>query len=55
MATQTRLLTTFQLDQASREAGRRGLERARAALAEATARAAAERRSEVGDRHATAA
>jgi hypothetical protein len=56
MATQTRLLPEkFQLDTRSREAGRRGLVKARAALAEATARARAERRSELGDDHATAA
>ena len=37
MATQTRLhLNSFHLDAKSREAGRRGLEKARAALAEAT-------------------
>lgn len=45
MATQTRLPTSFHLDQASREAGRRGLAKARAALAEANARIAAERRA----------
>ena len=56
MATQTRLhLNSFHLDARSREAGRRGLVKARAALAEATAKAAAERREELGDDHATAA
>ena len=56
MATQTRLLpTSFHLDSRSREAGRRGLAKARAALAEATAKAAAERAAELGDDHATAA
>lgn len=56
MATQHRLhLTTFHLDAKSREAGRRGLEKARAALAEAAAKNAAERRSELGDDHAHAA
>lgn len=60
MATQTRLLPiTFHLDARSREAGRRGLVKARAALAEATAKAAAdrahERAAELGDHHTTAA
>ena len=63
MATQTRLLpTTFHLDARSREAGRRGLVKARAALAEAAAKAAAARSDErtdhfghFGDDHATAA
>ncbi len=62
MAPQTRLIpTSFQLDARSREAGRRGVAKARAALAEAAAKAAADRR-ETGDRgrpvhddHATAA
>jgi len=47
MATQTRLPTmdrrTFHLDPRSREAGRKGVAKARAALAEALARRAAER------------
>lgn len=44
MAAQPRLLTpTFQLDRRSREAGRRGVAKARAALAEALASAASER------------
>lgn len=52
MATQPRLIPhTFHLDAASREAGKRGLAKARAALAEAHARHAADRR----DEHATAA
>lgn len=57
MATQTRLPipTTFNLDPASRDAGRRGLAKARAALAEASTRAAAQRRAELGDDHAAAA
>lgn len=63
MATQAQLTTTtarrFHLDAASREAGRRGLQRARTALAEANARAAADRlrSGEAGhdSRHATAA
>ena len=56
MATQTRLnLSTFHLDAKSRDAGRRGLVKARAALAEAAAKAAAERRDPLGDDHATAA
>lgn len=56
MATQTRLhLNSFHLDTRSREAGRRGLAKARAALAEANARNAAERHDDVGDGHATAA
>lgn len=60
MATQTRLLpNTFHLDARSREAGRRGLVKARAALAEAAAKAAADRAdeqaAELGDDHTTAA
>ena len=56
MATQTRLhLNSFHLDAKSREAGRRGLEKARAALAEATAKNAAKRREDLGDDHAHAA
>lgn len=56
MATQTRLLPqTFHLDNRSREAGRRGLAKARAALAETSARVAEQRRAELGDDHATAA
>ena len=44
MATQTRLLSpTFHLDRTSREAGRRGVAKAREALAEAVARTAAAR------------
>ncbi|WP_436795335.1 hypothetical protein [Actinospongicola halichondriae] len=50
MATQPRLIPTkFHLDNASREAGKRGLAKARAALAEAHARAATD------TDHATAA
>lgn len=59
MATQTSLLTptphAFHLDARSREAGRRGLLRARAALAEASAKAAADRKADVDHHHATAA
>lgn len=56
MATQTRLIPqSFHLDARSREAGRRGLVKARAALAEAKANAAAARNAELGDEHATAA
>ncbi len=60
MATQTRLLpTTFHLDARSRDAGRRGLVKARAALAEVAAKTAAERAAKaaagLGDDHATAA
>ncbi len=59
MAPQTRLIpTSFHLDARSREAGRRGLAKARAALAEATAKAAADRmaqQGELGRDHATAA
>lgn len=60
MATQTRLLpTTFHLDARSRDAGRRGLVKARAALAESAAKAAAERAAKakagLGADHATAA
>lgn len=52
MATQPRLIPhQFHLDRASREAGKRGLAKARAALAEAHSRHAAERH----DDHATAA
>ncbi|MDZ7675869.1 MAG: hypothetical protein U5K30_12480 [Acidimicrobiales bacterium] len=53
MAEQPRLLPhSFHLDTRSRDAGRRGLAKARAALAEAHRRNAA---GEVDDRHATAA
>lgn len=61
MATQTRLLSpgpqrsAFHLDPRSREAGRKGVARARAALADSVARAQAERRSQAGDGHAHAA
>lgn len=59
MATQTSLLTApahrFHLDARSREAGRRGLVKARAALAEATTKAAADRKAPVDHHHATAA
>ncbi len=52
MATQPRLIPTkFHLDNASREAGKRGLAKARAALADAQVKAASERL----DGHATAA
>ncbi len=52
MATQPRLIPTkFQLDNASREAGKRGLAKARAALAAAHEKHAADRH----DDHATAA
>ncbi len=52
MATQPRLIPTkFHLDNASREAGKRGLVKARAALAEAHAKLA----SDHHDDHATAA
>ena len=61
MATQTSLLTpgtgrrTFHLDPRSRDAGRKGVAKARAALADTIARTQAERRAEAGDRHAHAA
>ncbi len=59
MAPQTRLIpTSFHLDARSQEAGRRGLAKARAALAEATAKAAADRIDDhgpLGNDHATAA
>ncbi len=61
MATQTRLLDTepqrpaFHLDPRSREAGRKGLAKARAALADSIARTQAARRAEAGDHHAHAA
>lgn len=56
MATQTRLIPhTFHLDNASRAAGKRGVAKARAALAEAREKAAAERRTQTGVDHATAA
>ncbi len=58
MATQMRLSPTFQLDRASREAGRRGVARARQALAEAVARSAADARTDgphLDEHHAHAA
>ena len=61
MATQTTLLApapgqrAFHLDPRSREAGRKGVAKARAALADTIARTQAERRSEAGDHHAHAA
>jgi hypothetical protein len=59
MATQTRLLTTpqqaFHLDPRSREAGRKGVAKARAALADTIARTHAERQAEAGEQHAHAA
>lgn len=56
MATQPRLIPhTFHLDNASREAGKRGVAKARAALAEARAKVAAERQAATGSDHATAA
>ena len=61
MATQTSLLTpapeqvTFHLDSRSREAGRKGLAKARAALADTVARTQAARRDEAGQHHAHAA
>ena len=61
MATQTSLLSptsqrsAFNLDPRSREAGRKGLAKARAALADSMARAQAERRVEAGEQHAHAA
>jgi len=59
MATQTRLPTmdrrTFHLDPRSREAGRKGVAKARAALAETVARTHAERAVEAGEHHAHAA
>ena len=52
MATQPRLIPhQFHLDTASREAGKRGLAKARAALAEANSRHASEGHAD----HATAA
>lgn len=58
--TQTRLPTVvprraFHLDARSREAGRKGLAKARAALAETIARTHAERADEAGDHHTHAA
>lgn len=56
MATQTRLLPqSFHLDGKSRDAGRRGLAKARAALAEVQQKNAAERRKGLDPDHATAA
>jgi hypothetical protein len=60
MATQTRLPTleprrAFHLDPRSKEAGRKGLAKARAALAETVARTHADRRGQTGDGHAHAA
>ena len=56
MATQPRLLPhRFHLDTASRDAGRRGLAKARAALAEAQVRNAKSRRDGLDPDHATAA
>jgi len=59
MATQTRLPTmdrrSFHLDPRSRESGRKGLAKARAALAETIARTHAERGAAVDDQHAHAA
>lgn len=59
MATQTRLPVqtgpTFHLDPRSRESGRKGLAKARAALAETIARTHAERTAAAGDHHAHAA
>jgi hypothetical protein len=61
MATQTSLLTpahgrqAFHLDPRSREAGRKGLAKARAVLADTIARTQAERRAEAGDQHSHAA
>jgi hypothetical protein len=56
MATQTRLLTpgprqAFHLDPRSKEAGRKGLAKARAALAETIARTHAEPRRPAPDEH----
>jgi hypothetical protein len=61
MATQTSLLTpgterpAFNLDPRSRAAGRKGVAKARAALAATIARTQAERRTEAGEQHAHAA
>jgi hypothetical protein len=61
MATQTTLLAPaagrqpFHLDRRSREAGRKGVAKARAALADTIARTQAERRAEAGEQHAHAA
>lgn len=60
MATQTRLPTmqsrpAFHLDPRSREAGRKGLAKARAALADTIARTHAARSDEAGEHHAHAA
>jgi len=61
MATQTTLLApatgrqAFHLAPRSREAGRKGVAKARAALADTIARTQAERRAEAGDQHAHAA
>jgi hypothetical protein len=60
MATQTRLPTmqsrpAFQLDPRSREAGRKGLAKARAALADTIARTHAARPEQTGEHHAHAA
>jgi hypothetical protein len=61
MATQTSLLIpaaerkAFHLDPDSRQAGRKGLAKARAALADTVARTQAERRSEAGECHTHAA
>lgn len=61
MATQTRLLSpeaqqvAFHLDPRSREAGRKGVAKARAALADTIARTQAERRAEAGEQHTHAA
>jgi len=60
MATQTRLPTmqprqAFHLDPRSKEAGRKGLAKARAALAETIARTHATRSDDAGDHHAHAA
>ena len=56
MATQPRLIPhTFHLDTASRAAGKRGLAKARAALAEAHSRHAAERHHDRRDDQPAAA
>jgi hypothetical protein len=61
MATQTSLLTpppgrqAFHLDPRSREAGRKGVAKARAVLADTIARTQAERRAEAGEQHSHAA
>lgn len=61
MATQTSLLdpgpqrSAFHLDPRSREAGRKGVAKARAALADSIARTQAARRAEAGEHHAHAA